>query len=285
MANETMEQGVRRLLGVFAHPDGETFCAGGTFAKYTAADAEAMFVSFTKGDAGQIRDAGTATRKTLGGVRERELRGACRAIGVQTVDCLDHKDGGLADADPDELARKIVRLIRTFRPDVVFTFGAEGAYGHPDHVAISVATTETCKIAGDPQVSESDSRGTCTTRAGQALPQPFPAQPDVVDRAPFNLAQWTRHSVPRVSRLCSKTDPVRQRVGDHGLQQRPRQSRMVPAGVLHHRTGRTGHESVPDPVGASRSVPRRRRWIAAEGGGSRTCRICRRNGAGMRQTA
>ena len=46
-----------RILGVFAHPDDESFCAGGTFAKYAAAGAEIMVVSATRGDAGQIRDA------------------------------------------------------------------------------------------------------------------------------------------------------------------------------------------------------------------------------------
>lgn len=138
-----------RLLGVFAHPDDETFCAGGTLAKYTAMGADAMVVSFTRGDAGQIRDAGTATRRTLGEVRERELWEACRRLGVQNVACLDYGDGKLKDVDSRVLVGQAVRFIRSFRPDVVFTFGEEGAYGHPDHIAISVATTDACRIAGD----------------------------------------------------------------------------------------------------------------------------------------
>lgn len=40
-----------RILGVFAHPDDESFCAGGTLAKYAAAGAEIMIVSATRGDA------------------------------------------------------------------------------------------------------------------------------------------------------------------------------------------------------------------------------------------
>ena len=50
-----------RVLAVFAHPDDETICAGGTLAKYANAGAEVRVVSLTKGGAGQIRDAG-ATR-------------------------------------------------------------------------------------------------------------------------------------------------------------------------------------------------------------------------------
>jgi LmbE family N-acetylglucosaminyl deacetylase len=41
-----------RLLGIFAHPDDEIFCIGGTLAKYITGGAEAMVVSFTRGEAG-----------------------------------------------------------------------------------------------------------------------------------------------------------------------------------------------------------------------------------------
>ncbi len=175
MAETGTTQRGRRLLGVFAHPDDETFCAGGTFAKYTALGAEAMVVSFTKGDAGQIRDAGAATRRTLGEVRERELRAACESIDIQTVECRDYKDGELADADPNELVREIVGLIRMFRPDVVFTFGEEGAYGHPDHIAISVATTEACRISGDPeQFPEQIGQGVAPHRPDRLYHSHFP---------------------------------------------------------------------------------------------------------------
>jgi LmbE family N-acetylglucosaminyl deacetylase len=67
------------LLGVFAHPDDETFCAGGTFARYAKDGAEVMVVSATRGEAGQIRDARVGTRRTIAAVRETEL--AWRANG------------------------------------------------------------------------------------------------------------------------------------------------------------------------------------------------------------
>lgn len=137
-----------RLLGVFAHPDDEVFCAGGTFARYAAEGAEVMVVSATRGDAGQIRDAAIATRRTLGAVRARELEESCRRLGVQRCVCLDYGDGTLRELDINILIEHITRIIRTFRPDVVITFGEDGAYGHPDHIAISIATTRACQLAG-----------------------------------------------------------------------------------------------------------------------------------------
>jgi LmbE family N-acetylglucosaminyl deacetylase len=138
-----------RILGVFAHPDDETFCAGGTLAKYAADGAEIMVVSATRGDAGQIRDARAATRRTLGLVRESELRLACERLGVQHAVCLDYGDGTLKDVEPEALTRHITQIVREFRPDIVITFGPDGAYGHPDHIAIGAATTAACVLAGD----------------------------------------------------------------------------------------------------------------------------------------
>lgn len=140
----------RRLLCVFAHPDDEVFCAGGSIARYSAQGYEVMVVSATKGDAGQIRDANIATRRTLGEVRARELQQSCQHLGVKQAVCLDYGDGTLKDLDLEVLVADVVRIIREFRPDVVITFGPDGAYGHPDHVAIGKATTIACTLAGDP---------------------------------------------------------------------------------------------------------------------------------------
>jgi LmbE family N-acetylglucosaminyl deacetylase len=133
-----------RILGVYAHPDDEAFCTGGTFARYTSAGSEVMVVSATRGQAGQIRSANLATRKTIAQVREAELRLACARIGVRQVECWDYQDGTLAEVDDEELERRVAGALRDFRPDVVFTFGSDGAYGHPDHIAISRATTTAC---------------------------------------------------------------------------------------------------------------------------------------------
>jgi len=89
-----------RLLGVYAHPDDETFCVGGTLAKYAATGADIMVVSATQGEAGQIRDAHAATRRTLGEVRAQEMQQACHRLGVQHVVCLDYGDGQLSHLDP-----------------------------------------------------------------------------------------------------------------------------------------------------------------------------------------
>ena len=171
----------QRLLGVFAHPDDESFCAGGTFAKYIALGAVVRVVSATRGEAGQIRSAGTATRRTLASVREQELQRACQRLGIQHARCLDYADGTLQDVDQEVLIKDIVALLRSFRPDVVITFGADGGYGHPDHMAISAATTAACLRSGDSQhFPEQIAAGLAPHQPEQLYHSHFPPRPQLL---------------------------------------------------------------------------------------------------------
>jgi len=177
-----------RVLGVYAHPDDEVFCAGGTLAKYVAAGAEAMVVSATRGQAGQIRSAQIATRHTLGQVREQELHLGCQRLGVQHSVCLDYGDGTLQEVDPEMLIRHVTEIIRRFRPDVVLTFGPDGGYGHPDHMTISTVTTAACKRAGDAtQFPEQLAAGLAPHQQAQLYHSLFPHRHlSLLDR----LVQW-----------------------------------------------------------------------------------------------
>lgn len=132
----------QRILAVYAHPDDECYCSGGTLAKYSAEGAETMVISATKGQAGQINDTRVATRYTLGAIRERELKESCECLGVKHVECWDYMDGALNQVDKQLLVNDIVKAIRQYRPHIVITFGLDGAYGHPDHIAIAEATTQ-----------------------------------------------------------------------------------------------------------------------------------------------
>src|SRR5258706_1986685 len=171
----------RRLLGVFAHPDDEVFCVGGTLAQWAAAGGETMILCATRGEAGQIQDARAATRSTLGIVREHELRAACAQLGVQHVACLDYGDGTLAEVDAATLAGHIATSIRAFQPDVVLTFGPDGGYGHPDHIAISAATTTACRHSGERSYfPEQLAAGLAPHRPAQLYYSQFPRRPQLL---------------------------------------------------------------------------------------------------------
>lgn len=188
MNNNSIVHHPMRILGVFAHPDDESFCAGGTFARLVGNGAEVMVVSATRGEAGQIRSAGVATRRTLGHVREQEFHLACRQLGVQHALCLDLGDGMLMELERDLLTGQVCEMIRSFRPDVVITFGPDGGYGHPDHIAISIATTAACRCSGDSsQFPEQLSAGLVPHQPAQLYHCHFPYRDQLLFE---RLAHW-----------------------------------------------------------------------------------------------
>lgn len=143
-------QGTLSLMAVFAHPDDESFGNGGTLARYGEQGVKTYLVCATRGEAGEISDPALASRDNLGQVREQELRLACSILGVSELRFLDYVDGTLVGVDQREAEEKVVRALRELKPHVVFTFGPEGVYGHPDHVAVSRIATAAFHSAGDP---------------------------------------------------------------------------------------------------------------------------------------
>jgi LmbE family N-acetylglucosaminyl deacetylase len=139
-----------RLLAVFAHPDDESLGLGGTLARYGAEGVETFVVTATRGERGRFFDnSNRPDDDEVGRVREGELRAACAELGVRDVALLGYRDGDLDRADPREAVASIVAEMRRIRADVVVTFGPDGAYGHPDHVAISQFTAAAFAAAAD----------------------------------------------------------------------------------------------------------------------------------------
>ena len=125
-----------RVLAIFAHPDDESIVAGGTLAACAAAGLDTIILCVTRGEQGPIAHTDLATRQTLGAVREAELRAAAKALSVATVECRGYADGDLESADKTALMTDIRHVLQRWRPDAVITFGPEGLYWHPDHIAV-----------------------------------------------------------------------------------------------------------------------------------------------------
>ena len=128
----TMNSDRPRLLAVFAHPDDETFLAGGTLAKYAAEGFEVFLLCATRGQLGQKGEYNDLNPTEFSLLRQRELESACRALGIHQPLFLDCADQHLGKDCWDSATREIVQAIRRIRPDVVITFGPDGISGHPE---------------------------------------------------------------------------------------------------------------------------------------------------------
>ena len=139
-----------KLMAILAHPDDESLGFGGTLTRYAAEDVEIHLVTATRGERGRSGSVGKEVEQSeVGRLREGELRAAAAVLGVQSVAILGYPDGGVDQVDPAIAMPALVQHIRRIRPHVVVTFGPEGAYGHPDHIAISQLTTAASMCAGD----------------------------------------------------------------------------------------------------------------------------------------
>jgi LmbE family N-acetylglucosaminyl deacetylase len=135
---------------VLAHPDDESLGTGGVLAKYAKEGIATYVVTATRGERGRFDDIGTSPGpEIVGRTREAELRAAAAALGVREIALLDYLDADLDKANPVEAAEKVAAQIRRLRPHVVVTFDPFGAYGHPDHIAISQITAGAIERAAD----------------------------------------------------------------------------------------------------------------------------------------
>ena len=189
-----------RLMAVLAHPDDESLGVGGALAKYASEGVEVFLLTATRGDSGRYRgyrsdDPRHPGSLALATIREAELRAAASALGVREVTLLDYRDQHLDCANPRDAVASIVRHLRRVRPDVVVTFGPDGAYGHPDHIAISQFTTAAIVAAADATFTGDGVEAARATAFGVEVVLPRMARirrgPPTRQRSSSCSPQWT----------------------------------------------------------------------------------------------
>jgi LmbE family N-acetylglucosaminyl deacetylase len=140
-----------KLMCVVAHPDDECFGFGGALALASDHGVETYVVCLTDGQAASNR--GTAeSNESLGRMRRKEFHDSCRVLGVMHDELMDYQDAQLEFAEFSHVACRLVERMRRFRPDVVITFGADGAQNsHPDHTMVSAFASAAFHWAQNPK--------------------------------------------------------------------------------------------------------------------------------------
>lgn len=124
------------ILGVWAHPDDETFCSGGIMATAINNGQQVVCITATKGEKG-IQDPVKWPPERLGQIRETELAEALKILGVKDHHWLNYGDGQCQSVEENDAAKKLRALIEKYQPDTILTFSPDGLTGHPDHQAVS----------------------------------------------------------------------------------------------------------------------------------------------------
>jgi N-acetyl-1-D-myo-inositol-2-amino-2-deoxy-alpha-D-glucopyranoside deacetylase len=168
----------KRLLLVHAHPDDETINNGATMAKYVSQGVGVTLVTCTRGEEGEVlvqelAHLSSSATDQLGAHRETELANAMMELGVSDHRFLGapakkYRDSGMMGTEPnnrsdvfwqadlDEAASHLVKIIREVKPQVLITYDEVGGYGHPDHIQAHRVAMRAAELAANSSYGDGD---------------------------------------------------------------------------------------------------------------------------------
>ena len=168
------------VLYIAAHPDDENNRLLAYLARGRAL--RTGYLSLTRGDGGQNL-IGSEQGKELGVIRTQELLAARRVDGAQQFFTRAIDFGFSKDYretfniwNREEVLSDVVRVIRTFRPDVLITrFSTQPGGTHGHHTASGILGLEAFKLAGDPKAfpDQLKDAGTLAAQARDVERGPF----------------------------------------------------------------------------------------------------------------
>ncbi len=147
------------VLLIVAHPDDETGVSA-YLAQLLDQGKRVAAVYLTHGEAGH-NNMGRERARSLGAVREMELRHAMTQLGIQNVWFLEGKDTpsqdvlqSLGNWGHGANLEDVVRIVRLTRPDIILSWfpGIFIGEDHGDHQGSGVLAVEAFDSAGDPAV-------------------------------------------------------------------------------------------------------------------------------------
>ncbi|MEI6355733.1 MAG: PIG-L family deacetylase [Verrucomicrobiota bacterium] len=145
------------VMGVFAHPDDETGAAAllATYALGKGATVANVYCTRGEGGGNMV---GTQAGPALGILREAELRYCLGKLGVRHCYFLGQADFAYTESlsvtlekwGHEETLRRLVRLVRALRPEVIVTMNPAPTAGqHGNHQAAGLLAIEAFDLAAD----------------------------------------------------------------------------------------------------------------------------------------
>ena len=121
----------KRFLVVVAHPDDESLFFSPTILRLISMKKLPHLLVISKGN-----------NDGLGTMREKELNGSCRQLGIELNRCLSLNISGLEDNphqwwSPKNLSLIVEHYIELFEIDLLITFDHQGISGHLNHRSLS----------------------------------------------------------------------------------------------------------------------------------------------------
>ena len=140
------------MLGVWAHPDDETYLSAGLMAQGARDGDRVVCITATRGEGGSM-DEERWPSDTMGEVREAELMRCLEILGVREHIWLDLPDIDMDTPLPETGYARVLAVMTEVRPQTVLTFGPDGMTGHHAHMSASAWATRAFEAAAPPGAS------------------------------------------------------------------------------------------------------------------------------------
>ena len=137
------------ILGVWAHPDDESYLTAGLMARAVRNGSRVVCVTATRGEGGSMDDEAWPP-ETMGEVRTGELERCLEILGVTEHHWLDLPDVDMDTGLPEQGYGSVLALVEEVQPDSILTFGPDGMTDHAAHKDVSRWATQALREAGKP---------------------------------------------------------------------------------------------------------------------------------------
>ena len=127
------------FIGIFAHPDDESFGPSGTLALKIKEGADVYLILATSGSSGNNPD----QHDSLGTIRLKEWEAAGKLLGVKQQFHLDYEDGKLSNDQFVAIAGEVEAIVSSIcekEPEseiTLISMDQNGISGHIDHIVMS----------------------------------------------------------------------------------------------------------------------------------------------------
>ncbi|HEX6230773.1 MAG TPA: PIG-L family deacetylase [Actinomycetota bacterium] len=137
------------ILGVWAHPDDETYLAAGLMARAVRNGSRVVCVTATRGEGGSMDEEKWPPEK-MAEVRTAEMERSMAILGVREHTWLDLPDIDMDTGLPEEGYERVRDIVAEVQPDTILSFGPDGMTDHAAHKDVSRWATQARREVGKP---------------------------------------------------------------------------------------------------------------------------------------
>lgn len=127
----------KNFLGVFAHPDDESFGPSGLIS-FLAKNNQFYLAVVTNGQAGKNY---LNKNQSIALIRKKEVKKSAQILGVKKIFFLNYKDGYLSNKLYHQVSKKVNQIIEKFQIEYLITYEPLGVSGHIDHIFVSMISS------------------------------------------------------------------------------------------------------------------------------------------------